>query len=86
MHSIFEVKHSIEEPRILLFTTQTPRIGDDELKQGNIDTRAYKQSTGKQQVVRNLTYTHTDRKERKRGTRFPFCIAQNAKWTESQNN
>ena len=36
MHSIFEVKHSIDEPRILLLTTQTPRIGDDKLKQGNM--------------------------------------------------
>ena len=36
MHPIFEVKHSIDEPRILLLTTQTPRIGDDKLKWGNI--------------------------------------------------
>ena len=36
MHPIFEVKHSIDEPRILLLTTQTPRIGDDKLKRGNI--------------------------------------------------
>ena len=27
-----EVKQSIEEPRILLFTTQTPNTGDDELQ------------------------------------------------------
>lgn len=53
MHSIFEVKHSIEEPRILLSTTQTPRIGDDKLKQGNIDACTYK--VRKQQVERNLT-------------------------------
>ena len=28
-----EVKQSIEEPRILLFTTQTPNTGDDELQE-----------------------------------------------------
>lgn len=49
MHSIFEVKHSIEEPRILFFTTQTPRIGDNELKQRMCTN---KQST---KIVRNLT-------------------------------
>lgn len=42
MHSIFEVKHSIEEPRILLSTTQTPRIGDDKLKQENIQVNSQK--------------------------------------------
>lgn len=32
IHSMSEVKQSIEEPRILLFTTQTPNTGDDELQ------------------------------------------------------
>lgn len=32
MHSMPEVKHSIEEPRSLLFMTQTPRTGEDELQ------------------------------------------------------
>ena len=48
MHSIFEVKHSIAEPRIWLSTTQTPRIGDDKLKQGNTDASTYKQSENRE--------------------------------------
>lgn len=32
IHFMSEVKQSIEEPRILLFTTQTPNTGDDELQ------------------------------------------------------